>query len=133
MKKCVKIVTAIVLLCGILVVNAAEKSFPILKDGKLVVESITPKDDKACLEASMIIEKYIYKSTGHRADTAVGKAKIYFQIEKGKMDLEGFRFSFPAPGKMVISAGGPNGIKYAALDFCEGFIGVRFLYPGPAV
>ena len=132
MKKFGKIVSVIVLLCGMSFVNAAEKSFSILKDGKLVVEFITPKDDKACLEASMIIEKYIYKSSGQRADAIVSDAKIYFQIEKGKMDLEGFRFSFPAPGKMVISAGGPNGIKYAALDFCERFMGVRFLYPGPA-
>ena len=127
-----KIIFAIIFLCGISVVNAAEKFFPVLKDGKTVVQFITPKDDKACLEAAMIIEKYIYKSTGKRADAASGGAKIYFQIEKGKMDPEGFRFSFPAADKMVITGGGPNGIKYAALDFCERFLGVRFLYPGPA-
>ena len=127
-----KIIFSLIFLCGILGANAAEEFFPVLKDGKLVAEFITPKDDKACLEASMIIEKFIYKSSGKRADVAVGGAKIYFQIEKGKMDPEGFRFSFPAADKMVITGGGPNGIKYAALDFCERFMGVRFLYPGPA-
>ena len=111
---------------------AADQFFPVVKDGKAVVELVTPEDDKACLEAAMIVEKYLCKSAGCRMDAPAGSPQICFQIEKGKLDPEGFRFSFPSADKMVITGGGPYGIRYGALDFCERFIGVRFLYPGPA-
>ena len=105
--------------------------FPVIKNGKTIVE-LVPDENVACLEASMLVEKYLKKSTGSDANAAAGAPQIFFKIEKGKLDIEGFRFSFPSANKMVITGGGPYGIKFGALDFCERFIGVRFLYPGPA-
>ena len=127
-------ILSIAILCSLLfAVNAASgKSFPVIKNGKVIVE-LMPDEDQACLEASMLVEQYLGKAVGNsRIDAPAGAPQIFFKIEKGKMDVEGFRFSFPAANKMVITGGGPNGVKFGALDFCERFIGVRFLYPGPA-
>ena len=111
--------------------SADAKSFPVIKDGKAVVE-LVPDKNPACIEAAKLVEKYLSKSTGSSMKVPAGSPQILFKIEKGKLDIEGFRFSFPTAGKMVITGGGPNGVKYGALEFVEQFMGVRFLYPGPA-
>ena len=128
-----KILSIAILFSLLFAVNAASgKSFPVIKNGKVIVE-LMPDEDQACLEASMLVEQYLGKAVGNsRIDAPAGAPQICFKIEKGKMDVKGFRFSFPAANKMVITGGGPNGVKFGALDFCERFIGVRFLYPGPA-
>ena len=128
-----KFILSLILLSGTLICSAAERFFPVIKDGKAVVELVTPDDDDdgACLEAAMLLENYLVKSTGKQLDST-GGAKIVFKIEKGKkMDPEGFRFSFPSANVMEITGGGPNGVKYGVIEFCERFMGVRFLYPGP--
>ena len=111
--------------------NAGVKYFPVVTDGKAAAE-IVPDENQACMEAAALLESYIMKSTGIRMDAPAGSPQIILNIEKGKMDLEGFRFTFPSAGKMVITGGGANGIRYGALEFLERFMGVRFLYPGPA-
>ena len=126
-----KILSAAALFFLLFAVEAAEKTFTVIKDGKTAVE-LVPDENQACLEASMIVEKFLYKSTGKYSEAPAGAPQICFTIEKGKLDLEGFRFSFPSANKMVITGGGPNGVMFGALEFCERFIGVRFLYPGPA-
>lgn len=86
---------------------------------------------EAMRDASEIIRKYVRLTTGAQlADTKAGP-RIILKIEKGKMDIEGFRFAFPSPDVMEIIGGGPYGLRFAALDFCERFLGVRFLFPGP--
>ena len=126
-----KIFTIVILLSLAFTGNAGVKYFPVVINGKAAAE-IVPDENQACMEAATLLETYIMKSAGIRMDAPAGSPQICLKIEKGKMDLEGFRFTFPSAGKMVITGGGPNGVKFGALDFCERFIGVRFLYPGPA-
>ena len=131
MNKFKKIFSIVVLFSLAFTGNAGLKYFSVVANGKLVAE-IIPDENQACLEAASIIEKYLYTSTGCSMDVPTGLPQISLKIEKGTLDPEGYSFSFPAANKMVITGGGPYGIKYGALEFVERFIGVRFLYPGPA-
>ncbi|MBQ7694235.1 MAG: DUF4838 domain-containing protein [Lentisphaeria bacterium] len=109
----------------------AEEFLPVVLGGKAAAALCPVPDDRACLESSMIIEKYLYLSTGAQMDAPANGPRIELEIRKGELDVEGFRFSFPEKNVMRITGGGPQGLKYGALEFCERFIGVRFLFPGP--
>ena len=104
--------------------------FPVVSNGKIVAGLCPDPMAGAELEAAKIIEKYLYLATGEVPDFTEKGRRIVLKVEKGKMDIEGFRFSFPSREVMVISGGGINGLKYGALEFCEKFLGVRFLFPG---
>ena len=104
--------------------------FTIVSGGKNVVGLCPEPFEAAEFEAAAIVEKYLYLATGSMPQIAQSGKRIIFKIEKGKMDIEGFRFSFPSKDVMVISGGSAKGLKYAALTFCEKYLGVRFLFPG---
>ena len=57
-----KFILLFLLLSGTLICSAAERFFPVIKDGKAVVELVTPDDDDdgACLEAAMLLEDNEY-------------------------------------------------------------------------
>ena len=112
------------------IANLAAAGFPVVSKGKLVA-GLTPEPMAGAeLEAAKILEKYLYLATGDVPEIVEKGRRIVFKIEKGKMDIEGFAFSFPSADTMVISGGSANGLKYGVLEFCEKFLGVRFLFPG---
>ena len=104
--------------------------FPVVVNGKAAAGLFPDPFEAAELEALKILEKYLYLSTGNVPEITEKGPRIVFKVEKGKMDIEGFRFSFPSKEVMVISGGSPLGLKYGALEFCERFLGIRFLFPG---
>ena len=46
------------------------------------------------------------------------------------MDRDAFTFTFPAEDVMVITGGSGNGLEYAAYEFLERYLGIRWLFPG---
>ena len=119
------------LLCFFLCLSSVcAAGFPVVSNGKIVAGLCPEPMAGAELEAAKILEKYLYLTTGDVPEIVEKGRRIVFKIEKGKMDIEGFAFSFPSADTMVISGGSANGLKYGALEFCEKFLGVRFLFPG---
>ena len=112
-------------------VSLAAADFQLVQNGKAAacIEIATPHP--FCDEAANIIKKYVNLVSGAELKASGAAAKIILKIEKGKLDIEGFSYTFPQKDVMVITAGGKWGIRYAAADFCERFLGVRFLYAGP--
>ena len=104
--------------------------FTVVKNGKAVA-CIEPAANADCRAAAETIRKYIKLVSGADIKNTKSAPKIILKIEKGKLDIEGFSYTFPEKNVMAITAGGKWGIRYAAADFCERFLGVRFLYAGP--
>ena len=128
-KKITRLISFLLLLSAVFAV-AAEEFFPVVTDGKAATALCPVPGDRACLESARIIEKYLLLSTGARIALHAAAPRIELEIRKGELDIEGFRVSFPEKNVMRITGGGPLGLKFGALDFCERFIGVRFLFPG---
>ena len=119
------------LLCFLLCLSSVSAAgFKVVSNGKLVAGLCPEPFEAAELEAMKILEKYLYLSTGDVPEIVEKGPRIVFKLEKGKMDIEGFRFSFPSKDVMVISGGGKYGLKYGAYEFCERFLGIRFLFQG---
>ena len=115
--------------CCIAKVCAA--GFTVVSNGKIVAGLSPEPFEAAELEAMKLLEKYLYLSTGNVPEIAEKGPRIVLKIEKGKMDIEGFRFSFPSKDVMVISGGSRHGLKYGVLEFCEKYLGIRFLFAAP--
>ena len=114
----------------IFVSSVCGSGFTVVANGKIVA-GLSPEPMAGPeFEAAKILEKYLYLATGDVPEVTEKGRRIVFKIEKGKMDIEGFRLSFPSADKMVISGGSAAGLKYGALEFCERFLGIRFLFPG---
>lgn len=109
----------------------AAEDFPVVVNGKIVA-GLSPEPLRGPeLEAMKVLEKYLYQATGDVPEMTGKGRRIVLKIEKGKMDIEGFRISFPSKDVMVISGGSPNGLKYGVLEFCEKYLGIRFLFAAP--
>jgi hypothetical protein len=104
--------------------------FTIVKNGKVVIGLEPTPLEPSVFEAAAIVENYLYKATNNMPQIVSKGKRIIFKIEKGKMDIEGFKFSFPSKEVMLISGGSSKGLKYGALTFCEKYLGIRFLFPG---
>jgi len=104
--------------------------FRVVENGVAVAGIEIKTADPACQEAAQTIAKYVRLSSGALLGNTAKGPRIILQIEQGKLDIEGFRFRFPSPEVMEITGGGPYGIRFGALDFCERYLGVRFLFPG---
>ena len=113
------------------VLTAYGTGFTVVKNGKAAAGIEIRTDNADCREAAKIIRKYVKLVSGAELENAKNAPKIVLKIEKGKQDIEGFTYTFPKKDVMEITAGGNWGIRYAAADFCERFLGVRFLYAGP--
>lgn len=118
------------LFCVCAAVSLAAADFPLVRNGEAVA-GIEAADDADSRAAAEIISKYIKLVSGAEISKTGSAPKIVLKIEKGKLDIEGFSYTFPEENVMEITAGGKWGIRYAAADFCERFLGVRFLYAGP--
>ena len=107
--------------------NVFAAGFPVVSKGKLVAGLCPEPMAGPELEAAKILEKYLFLTTGDVPEIVEKGRRIVFKIEKGKMDIEGFSITFPSADKIVISGGSPSGLKYGTLEFCERFLGIRFL------
>ena len=112
-------------------VSLAAADFPLVRNGKAAAGIEIATEHPFCKEAAEVIKKYVKLVSGAELSDTKAAPKIVLKIEKGKQDIEGFSYTFPQKDVMVITAGGKWGIRYAAADFCERFLGVRFLYAGP--
>ena len=107
-------------------VSLAAADFPLVRNGKAAAGIEIATEHPFCKEAAEVIKKYVKLVSGADIKNTKSAPKIILKIEKGKLDIEGFSYTFPQKNVMVITAGGKWGIRYAAADFCERFLGVRF-------
>ena len=84
------------------------------------------------------LAEYIQKSTGAELPIissdkpASHPVRILLSVNSSdKMDVEGFKISFPEENLITIVGGSLRGLEYGIADFLERFVGVRWLFPGP--
>jgi hypothetical protein len=106
------------------------EDFIVVKNGEAIAGIEAGSDLPACRNAVQLIAKYVQLSTGAKLQERSQGSRVVLKIEHGDLDIEGFRVRFLPEQIMEITGGGSNGIHFAALDFCERYLGVRFLFPG---
>ena len=117
------LVAAVTPVCGQLVV---------VKDGKPQVQLYAAAEHQEAAKVAMQhLTRYVAKSTGATlaAAAASGGGQIRLEV-RDDMDREAFAFSFPAEDVMVMTAGGAHGLEFAAYEFLERYLGIRWLFPG---
>jgi Domain of unknown function (DUF4838) len=118
----------------------------LVKNGVPQAELIIPAEASAEEKAaSRFIAGYITKSTGAGipivSENKPGNAlvKIYLGSTamaakyKGKLDemlSDGYIIDFPKPNTMVIASLSNKGLDFAAFEFLERYVGIRWLFPG---
>jgi hypothetical protein len=103
-----------------------------LKEGQLQMKlQIAPNDQDAAKVAVQHLTNYVKKSTGADLQTAEAEEPNQIRLRiQPDLDREAFTFTFPTAGVMVISGGGNAGLEFAAYEFLERYLGVRWLMPG---
>lgn len=104
--------------------------FIVVKNGQAVAGIEVGSDVPACRNAAQLIVKYVQLSTGAKLQERNQGSRVVLKIEQGDLDMEGFRVRFLAEQVMEITGGGSNGIHFAALDFCERYLGCVSCFPG---
>lgn len=106
--------------------------FVVVKDGKPQVTLFAAAEHREAAKVAMQqLTNYVAKSTGTEllSADASGARQIRLAVQ-GDMDRDAFTFTFPAEDVMVITGGSGNGLEYAAYEFLERYLGIRWLFPG---
>lgn len=119
---------------------------PVVQKGKALAQIVIPADaTKPTQDAAALLANYIERSTTVRLDVVKEPAPANALIAihcgatdyaKGlnlgveKLDIDGFVIAFPDERHIVLLGASDSGQDYAAYEFLERYVGVRWLFPG---
>ena len=123
-----------------------EKRIPVVLQGKGLARLVIPSDASAPVkDGAKLLMQYIAKSTGTRLEVTDGPApedgmvSIHIgatayvkglDLKLAELDQDGFVIAFPDARHIVLLGAGDAGQEYAAYEFLERYVGVRWLFPG---
>lgn len=121
---------------------------PVVVQGKGEARLVIPADaGKSLKDGARLLAETIAKSTGVQLDVITetvpedGLIAIHFGatayvkglgVDITNLDPDGYVFVFPDMRHIVLLGAGVTGQEYAAYEFLERYLGVRWLFPGAA-
>ena len=126
--------------------RGGDRSIPVVSQGKGLARLVLPADAPAAVkDSASLLAQYIAKSTGTRLAIAGeqapddGTVAIHIgatayvkglNLDLAELDRDGFVIAFPDARHVVLLGAGEAGQEYAAYEFLERYVGVRWLFPG---
>jgi len=119
------------------------KEMTIFKNGQLNCVIVLPDNSTKGEEyAGKVLSEYILKTTDKEISIIkecfstdlikinIGKTEYTKKNIKEELDEEGFIIDFPDDKNIIIYGGDDSGTLFGVYEFCERFLGVRWLFPG---
>ena len=123
--------------------DASEQKIALAANGQSQAVIVTPRQASGEIQRGVKdLVRYVAQSTGATLKVEQSSAEGRVEIHVGQTDYvqslklplqdlgtDGFMIAFPAPNRIVLVGGSDWGSEYAAYEFLERYVGVRWLFP----